>query len=244
VGALLELDAVSRSFGGLRAVQRVSLAVEEGEILGLIGPNGAGKSTLFDLIAGASKPDAGRVRLGGEDVTRLGPHQRCRRGIARTFQQARPFPELTALANVALGLVYGRGRVWDRRRAEAGALDLLARVGLAGRAGAPARHLTLVERKRLELARALATRPRLLLLDELLAGLNPSEVQAALALIRDLRAAGVTVLMVEHAVGAIFDLSHRVAVLNAGELLALGAPAAISRDPRVIDAYLGAAHAA
>ena len=109
MGALLELDAVSRSFGGLRAVQRVSLAVEEGEILGLIGPNGAGKSTLFDLIAGASRPDAGRVRLGGEDVTRLGPHQRCRRGIARTFQQARPFPELTALANVALGLVYGRG---------------------------------------------------------------------------------------------------------------------------------------
>ena len=225
VAALLELDAVSRSFGGLRAVQRVSLAVEEGEILGLIGPNGAGKSTLFDLIAGASRPDAGRVRLGGEDVTRLGPHQRCRRGIARTFQLARPFPELTALANVAVGLVYGRDRVWDRRRAEAGALDLLARVGLAGRAGDRARHLTLVERKRLELARALATRPRLLLLDELLAGLNPTEVQEALALIRDLRAAGVTVLMVEHVVGAIFGLSHRVAVLNAGELIAVGAPA-------------------
>jgi branched-chain amino acid transport system ATP-binding protein len=241
---LLELDTVSKEFGGLRAVHRVSLAVREGEILGLIGPNGAGKTTLFNMIAGVYRPSSGRVLLRGEDITRLGAHQRCKRGIARSFQQVRPFPDLTVLANVAVGRVYGRDSVWNRGRAEADALALLERVGLAGHAQEHAKHLTLVNRKRLELARALATRPSLLLLDELLAGLNPTEVLEAMDLIRALRDTGITIVMVEHVVKAIFGISDRVVVMNAGERIAEGTPAAVVRDQRVIDAYLGTAHAA
>src|SRR5579859_1818634 len=183
---LLTLDQVSKEFGGLRAVTRVSLVVHTGEILGLIGPNGAGKTTLFNLIAGAYRPSAGRVLLHGEDITRLGANQRCKRGIARSFQLVRPFPDMTVLENVAVGRVYGRDKVRGRRQASADALDLLERVGLSGREQVEAKHLTLVNRKRLELARALATRPELLLLDELLAGLNPTEVLEAMALLRQL----------------------------------------------------------
>ncbi len=241
---LLELDSVSKDFGGLRAVHRVSLAVREGEILGLIGPNGAGKTTLFNMIAGVYQPSAGRVLLWGEDITRLGAHRRCKRGIARSFQQVRPFPDLTVLDNVAVGRVYGRASVWNRRRAEADALAILERLGLAERAGEQAKHLTLVDRKRLELARALATGPSLLLLDELLAGLNPTEVLEAMELIRTLRASGITIVMVEHVVKAIFGISDRVVVMSAGERIAEGTPAAVVRDQRVIDAYLGSAHAA
>ena len=240
---LLELDSVSKDFGGLRAVNRVSLAVRAGEILGLIGPNGAGKTTLFNMIAGAYRPSAGRVLLRGEDITRLGVHQRCNRGIARSFQLVRPFPDLTVLENVAVGRVYGRDAVWNRRRADADALALLERVGLGGRAQVAAKHLTLVNRKRLELARALATRPQLLLLDELLAGLNPTEVLEAMALIRELRDTGITIIMVEHVVKAIFGVSDRVVVMSAGERIAEGTPAEVIRDERVIDAYLGTTHA-
>jgi branched-chain amino acid transport system ATP-binding protein len=241
---LLTLEQISRSFGGLMAVSSISLAVREGEILGLIGPNGAGKTTLFNIIAGALPPSSGRITLGGEEITRLGAHQRCRRGIARSFQLVRPFLELTALENVAVARVYGRERTWSRRRAEEQALESLRRVGLADRAALQARHLTLVDRKRLELARALATRPRLLLLDELLAGLNPTEVNEAMALIREIRASGITVVMVEHMVKAIFGVSDRVVVMNAGEQIAAGTPAEVASDQRVIDAYLGVAHAA
>jgi branched-chain amino acid transport system ATP-binding protein len=241
---LLELDNVSKDFGGLRAVNRVSLTAHDGEILGLIGPNGAGKTTLFNMITGVYRPSAGRVLLRGEDITRMGAHQRCKRGIARSFQLVRPFPELTVLENVAVGRIYGRDAVWNRRRAEADALALLDRVGLAGRAQQHAKHLTLVDRKRLELARALATRPILLLLDELLAGLNPTEVLEAMDLIRGLRDSGTTIIMVEHMVKAIFGISDRVAVMSAGERIADGTPAAVARDERVIDAYLGAGHAA
>ena len=226
------------------AVNGVELAVQDGEILGLIGPNGAGKTTLFNMIAGALRPSAGRIRFAGADITRLGAHQRCKCGIARTFQLVRPFPDLTVLANVAVGRVYGRDAVWNRRRAEAGALESLQRVGLADRAQVEAKHLTLVDRKRLELARALATHPVLLLLDELLAGLNPTEVLQAMDLIRNLRASGITILMVEHVVQAIFDLSDRVVVMSAGERIAAGTPAEVAADPRVIDAYLGTVHAA
>jgi len=241
---LLELDNVSKDFGGLRAVNRVSLTAHDGEILGLIGPNGAGKTTLFNMITGVYRPSAGRVLLRGEDITRMGVHQRCKRGIARSFQLVRPFPELTVLENVAVGRIYGRDAVWNRRRAEADALALLDRVGLAGRAQQHAKHLTLVDRKRLELARALATRPILLLLDELLAGLNQTEVLEAMDLIRGLRDSGTTIIMVEHMVKAIFGISDRVAVMSAGERIADGTPAAVARDERVIDAYLGAGHAA
>jgi branched-chain amino acid transport system ATP-binding protein len=223
-------------------VRSVDLRVAEGEILGLIGPNGSGKTTLFNLISGFTRPDAGRVLLGDQDVTGWEPPRLCRQGIARTFQLVRPFPGLTVLENVTVGRVYGREPARDRHQADVEAGALLEMVGLAARASAPARALTLVDRKRLELARALASRPVLLLLDELLAGLNPSEVLAAVALIRRIRESGVTIVLVEHLVRALFGVSDRVVVLNAGEKIAEGTPAAVAADQRVIDAYLGTAH--
>src|SRR5215472_6811207 len=214
---LLQLNQVSRSFGGLMAVRSVDLAVSEGEILGLIGPNGAGKTTLFNLITGTFRPTRGTVLFDGRDITRLAPHARCKLGIARTFQLVRPFPNLTVLDNVAVGSVYGREPAPSRGAAEDSARETLALLGLIERAQQKARSLTLVDRKRLELARALATRPRLLLLDELLAGLNPSEVLVAMELVRRIRDSGVTIVMVEHQVKALFGVSDRVAVLSAGE---------------------------
>src|SRR5215207_4390540 len=237
--ALLRLHAVSRSFGGLRAVSEVDLSVQAGEILGLIGPNGAGKTTLFNLITGIFPPTEGRVEFQGQDITRLPPAKRCTLGIARTFQLVRPFPHLTVLDNVAVGRIYGRQRAGSRRQAEAEALHVLAQVGLADRPSLLAKSLTLVDRKRLELGRALATRPALLLIDELLAGLNPSEVLVAMELIRQIRASGVTIVMVEHLVKAVFGLSDRMVVLNAGEKIAEGTPGEVAADERVVDAYLG-----
>ncbi len=237
---LLRLEHVSRAFGGLMAVRSVDLAVASGEILGLIGPNGAGKTTLFNLITGVYLPSAGAIFFEGRDITRLSPATRCELGIARSFQLVRPFPQLSVLENVEVGRLYGRERAPSRRAAAAEAVEMLELVGLADRPRVLARHLTLVDRKRLELARALATRPRLLLLDELLAGLNPSEVIAAMELIRRIRARGTTILFVEHVVKAVFGVSDRVAVLSAGELVAQGPPQQVSSDQRVIDAYLGA----
>jgi branched-chain amino acid transport system ATP-binding protein len=236
---LLNLEGVSRSFGGLVAVRAVDLAVEEGEILGLIGPNGAGKTTLFNLITGFYLPTAGKVTFAGQDITRLGPPVRCKLGIGRTFQLVRPFQRLTVLQNVAVGRLYGRETAGSRRAAEHEALEVLDLVGLAGRPHIEARHLTLVDRKRLELARALATRPRLLLLDELLAGLNPSEVLLAMDMIKRVRASGTTIVLVEHLVRAVFGVSDRVAVLSAGVKIAAGTPAEVAADRRVVDAYLG-----
>jgi len=238
---LLALHGVGKSFGGVAAVRGVDLSVAEGAIVGLIGPNGAGKTTLFNLVTGFHQPTAGTVVYAGHDITRLAPPARCRLGIARTFQLVRPFPELTARENVAVGRVYGREPARDRRTAEREADEVLAYVGLGGRGAVPARSLTLVDRKRLELARALATRPRLLLLDELLAGLNPSEVVEAMDLIRRIRAGGITVMLVEHLVQAVFGVGDRVVVLNAGAKIAEGPPAAVAADPRVVGAYLGLA---
>ena len=236
---LLELRKVSRSFGGLAAVKAVDLQVDQGEIVGLIGPNGAGKTTLFNLITGSYRPTSGTIVFEGADITWLQPHARCKRGIARTFQLVRPFPNLSVLDNVAVGSVYGRKPAPSRIAAEAAAMATLELLGMADRAQQPARTLTLVERKRLELARALATHPRLLLLDELLAGLNPSEVVGAMELVRRIRDSGVTIVMVEHLVKALFGVSDRVAVLSAGEKICEGTPELVAQNARVVDAYLG-----
>ena len=236
---LLELRQVSRSFGGLTAVKSVDLRVDSGEIIGLIGPNGAGKTTLFNLITGTFRPNRGTILFEGRDITGLAPDARCRLGIARTFQLVRPFPNLSVLDNVAVGSVYGRQPAASRRAAEVAARETLDLLGLSDRAHQLARTLTLVDRKRLELARALATHPKLLLLDELLAGLNPSEVVAAMDLVRGIRDSGVTIVMVEHLVKALFGVSDRVAVLSAGEKISEGTPNRVAQDPRVVDAYLG-----
>ena len=226
------------------AVNLVSMSVDEGELIGLIGPNGAGKTTLFNLITGVHLPSQGQIRFHGTDITATAPHKRCWMGIARTFQLVRPFPELTVLDNVTIGRVYGSESIKNKQRAESESLEILERVGLAARAAQKARSLTLVDRKRLELARALATKPKLLLLDELLAGLNPSEVLTAMALIQSIRNAGITIIMVEHVVKAVFGIADRIVVLNAGEKIAEGTPKEIAENERVIDAYLGkASHA-
>jgi branched-chain amino acid transport system ATP-binding protein len=237
---MLKLRGVSRSFGGVRAVREVDLDVAEGEILGLIGPNGAGKTTLFNLVTGMVLPTAGSISFLDREITRLDPASRCKLGIARTFQLVRPFPRLTVLQNVAVGRIYGRRPAASRRAAEAESESILDVVGLADRPHLLARHLTLVDRKRLELARALATYPTLLLLDELLAGLNPTEVLSAMELVRRIRVEGTTVIMVEHLVKAVFGLSDRVVVLNAGQKIAEGPPSAVAVDRGVVDAYLGA----
>ncbi len=235
----IQLDRVAKSFKGLMAVNFVSMNVEEGEILGLIGPNGAGKTTLFNLITGVHLPTQGRILFEDKDITTAPPHSRCWMGITRTFQLVRPFSELTVLENTTIGRVYGRDSIKNRSKAEAEALEILAKVGLDGRAFKKAKSLTLVDRKRLELARALATKPRLLLLDELLAGLNPSEVLNSMELIQSIRDTGITIVMVEHLVKAVFGIADRVVVLNAGDLIAQGTPDVVSRDQEVIDAYLG-----
>jgi len=235
---LLEVEKVSKGFGGVRAVHDVSFALEAGELVGIMGPNGSGKTTLFNLIAGALAPDAGRIRLHGRDVAGLAPHRICARGVARTFQLVRPFGGLTARDNVLVGRFYGRAG-GGRAAALAEAERLLALVGLEGRANTPAARLTLIDRKRLELSRALATAPALLLLDEFMAGLNPVETAAAMALVRQLVAGGLTVLMVEHIVWALMDLAARILVLSAGEKIAEGPPAAVAADPGVVDVYLG-----
>jgi branched-chain amino acid transport system ATP-binding protein len=236
---MLDVERLTRRFGGLAAVRDLSFSVARGEILGLIGPNGSGKTTAFNLITGFITPHAGRIRLDGHDITGLRPHAICARGIARTFQLVRPFAHLTALENAMVGRLYGRERGASIGVAKVEAAEILAAVGLRGKDHVPSRQLTLVDRKRVDLARALATRPRVLLLDEFMAGLTPQEVEAGMTMIRGIRDAGCTIVMIEHLVKAVLGLSDRIVVLNAGQSIAQGPPDLVSRDPRVVEAYLG-----
>jgi branched-chain amino acid transport system ATP-binding protein len=234
--ALLDVSHVSQRFGGVVASNDVSLTLAPGEILGLIGPNGAGKTTLFNIIAGAIRPSAGRISFAGEDITGLRPDAVCARGIARTHQVVKNFESMTVLENVMVGAFMRTRRT---RAAERKALAVLERTGLAARAHVPAASLTPPEKRRLEVARALATEPKLLLLDEVMTGLTPAEAQAGVALVRQIRADGVAVLMVEHVMEILMPLVDRVVVLNLGAVLAEGRPDAVVRDPAVIAAYLG-----
>jgi branched-chain amino acid transport system ATP-binding protein len=234
---LLVVEGLTKRFGGLLANDRVSLTVGRGEIVGLIGPNGAGKTTLFNGITGQFPVDGGRVVLDGADLTNRPPEAIARAGIARTFQLVKVFREMTALENVMVGAFLRRR---SRGEAAAKAAAALETCGLAGRADLPAGDLTVAEQKRVEIARALATEPKLIILDEALSGLTPAETQQALAVLRRLREGGLSLLVVEHVMEVIMPLSDRVVVLDAGQRIAEGPPEAIARDPRVIEAYLGA----
>ena len=235
---MLRCENVVRDFGGLRALDRVSMLVNEGEILGLVGPNGSGKSTLINAITGFYPPNSGKITFKDEEISNWEPHQITRHGISRTYQIPRPFMSMTALENVAISYMFGH-HYEGREHAEQEAMRWLEFTGLAEFAQSPARKLNLHRRKFLELARALAAQPALLLLDEVLAGLNPSEIEESLAMVRRIHERGVTILIVEHIMQVVVQLSHRIVVLDQGRVIADGAPAEVMSDKTVISVYLG-----
>jgi len=241
---LLEVKDLSKSFGGLLALSGLSFSVQKGDVVGLIGPNGSGKSTAFNIVAGTFPPTAGRVILDGEDITGLSADRVSARGIARSFQLVRPFLHLTALQNVMAGRMYGHEPIVRTKQAQAEAQEILEFIGLREKQDLKASNLTVMERKWLEMGRALATRPKLLLLDEFMAGLTPTEVNAAMELITGLKDRGIAVIVVEHIVKAVMNLSSHVIVLNAGTKIAEGTPQEVSSNPQVIKAYLGERYAA
>jgi branched-chain amino acid transport system ATP-binding protein len=238
VNALLEIDAVSRRFGGLLAVDAVSFAVSEGEILGVVGPNGAGKSTLFGIVCGDIATGTGEVRLGGERLTGLPSDRIARKGLVRTFQTPRPFTSMSFLENVALGALARTAHTTGARAAAVRALD---RVGLLGFRDNPASGASTGQRKRLDIARAIATRPRVLLLDEPLGGVDPGSVDEILSLLQRLRSDGMTLVVIEHNLEALQRLADRFVAMTLGRKLADGKPHEVMRDPRLVDAYLGGA---
>lgn len=233
---MLEVRDISKSFGGLKAVDRASLDVAPGEIVGLIGPNGAGKTTLFATIAGFHRPDAGTVSFEGKPITGLAPHLICASGMVRTFQITQPFAGISVRENIMVGAYLHTA---DRRLAAREAEAVAALVGMKDQLDQRGADLTVGGRKRLELARALATGPRLLLLDEVMAGLNPTEIVEIVGVIRNIRASGITILLIEHVMQAVTSLAERVYVLNQGRMIAEGTPAAIADNALVIEAYLG-----
>ncbi len=237
---MLHIEGLSKRFGGLEAVSGLSFKVDEGEIFAIIGPNGAGKTTTLNMISGLLQPSAGRLWLEGRDITTLSSAERCHAGLGRAFQVVQPFPEMTVEQNVLVGALFGTPGITAsaaRRRAQ----EALERTGLSAIADVPAEELTLLQEKRLEIARALATDPRVLLLDEVMAGLRPAESREAVALIRDVRAQGVTVVFIEHVMPVVRDLADRVLVMNYGKPIAEGTYAQVTADPQVIEAYLGSA---
>lgn len=236
---ILEVRNLARRFGGIWAVRDVSFGVEEGEILGIIGPNGAGKTTLVNLITGHVRPSSGQVLIGGDDVTGRRPWAIAHDGVARTFQIVKPFRGLTVRENVAIGAMHGNRSDRTVREALATADQLLELVGIASRANAAPSELSVADARRLELAKALASRPRLLLIDEVMAGLRQQEIDAAVALIHRLRDSGITIVAIEHVMKAIVSISDRILVLHQGSILASGAPGEVLADQRVIEAYLG-----
>jgi branched-chain amino acid transport system ATP-binding protein len=234
--AILDIQSVTKRFGGLCAIHNVSLSIHSGEIMGLIGPNGAGKTTLFNLISGFYPVDSGDILFQDERITNLPSYECCRKGIGRTFQIVKTFPHHDVLYNVTVAAL---PRMKTVKEAKEAAREILSFVGLSGKRNQLGNSLTLAERKRLEIAKALATRPKLLLLDEVTAGLNPTEVEEALGLIRRIRDEGMTIFLIEHVMQVIMNLSDRIAIIHYGEKISEGSPREMAKDQRVIEAYLG-----